>query len=98
MGLSEGDLLLLKRGAGKVSSAKGKLECIFLTHSQPLKQQRGVCCPRRPRKDTVQTADPQLCLSLSSFLNNSALLSNKTHLVSQDCCQEKLISKQIMLF
>ena len=96
--MSEGDLLLLKKGAGKVSSAKGNLECVFLTHSQHLKQQRGVCCPRRPRKDTVQTADPQLCLSLSSFYNNSTLPSNKTRLVSQDSCQEKLISKQIMFF
>lgn len=70
----------LKREQGTVSSVKGNLQWLFLTHLQPLKQQRGVCSPRRSFEDTLQLIpSPQLCPSIS--WNNRALPSNKTSLL-----------------
>ena len=43
--MSEVGLLLFKNEAGKVASAKGKLECLFLAQSQHLEQQRGAVVP-----------------------------------------------------
>lgn len=69
------------KGSRKSGISKGKT---WVSFSDPLtasEAAKGGCCPRRPYKDTVRMVDPQLCQSLSSFCNNSALQSNKTRLV-----------------
>lgn len=79
--MSGGGLLLFKNEAGKVASAKGKLECLFLTHSQHLKQSKGELLSQEAMQGhSANGSSPAMPKSLF-FLNNSTLPSNKTRLV-----------------
>ena len=96
--MSEADLLLFKKEAGKVASAKGKLECLFLTHSQHLKQQRGVVVPGGHTRTQCEWLIPS-CAGVSLLFAIIALCNPTKHVwFPQESCQEKLISKKAMLY